>query len=314
MDRKSIYSIIFFLLFSIKIFSSNGMMETFIKTDKTVFSYGEPIYIDYNISNVDFQAVELKISSYAFLNYRIEITDSQNISVKERDEAFSYQYKTREELKEKSNPLRDKMFQTRVLSPREMTGIRLDLLDTYELKPGIYYLKGVFYPSSSVLQPEIQIETPVIRIIIKESHYQEEERKLEKEKLKIELRNIQTPEDTVQAFLEGKLEKNWEKFFYVLDTRKLMKLFPQFYQSFEDALDEERRNIEKDFKIFFQNLNTDEKILTYEIEETIIRKKYAIVKAVISSSFHQKVIKREYKFGLEKKDRWYIYAYSVNQK
>jgi hypothetical protein len=299
-----------FLLQASSIFCA-AELEVLIKSTKTVYYYGEPIELNFTLTNITDQEFALKISQHTFLNYYIEVYDQKNISIKERDDFFSLQMDTIDNLKKDNN---NQAFKTLTLSSRQILGNNFDLLSQYQLEPGIYLIRGKFYPQTSYLSAKNFFHTPFIRLIVKENIFKEKQKSIEEMKDKEELKKILTPEDSVRTFFEAKIQKKWNAFFYVIDLRRLIKYFPVFYKSFKKAADEEKNSIVRDFKEYLQALNTEEKLLNYDIRETVIRKNEAICTVVTTSRFQEIFIKREYKFGLILKDHWYIYGYTVVQK
>jgi hypothetical protein len=192
--------------------------------------------------------------------------------------------------------------------------MKINLQETYDLGPGFYNIRGRFFPMSSFFNAERVEVTPYIRLIVKEDRRTEQERIREKRQLRRELKGIITPDDSIEAFFEGKMHKNWEKFFYVIDLRRLIQQFPVFNKSFKEAADQEKNRVVEDFRAFLKQLNSDERIIEYEIAETVIRKKQAISTVIVTSRYQTRMIKREYRFGLILKDHWYIYGYTVIQK
>ncbi len=284
-----------------------------IKTLKTVFYYNEPILIQFTLThNPSLEPQTLKISSYSFLNYFVEVYNLKKVSIKEKDDFFADRMMIKEKLDHSLNL--ESFFKTLEISQGQIMGQSMNLLDYYDLTPGTYILKGIFYPISSYYNCEKYQETDFIKIVVKDHPLREQERQEEEKNLLEELKNILTPQDSIKAFFESKMAKNWHKFFYVIDTRQLIKQFPVFDKAYQNTADEEKNLAVEDFKKFLQELNTDEQIIGFDILETTIRKTQAIAKVVVSSKFRDMIIKREYRFGLTLKDHWYIYGYSVIQK
>jgi len=193
-------------------------------------------------------------------------------------------------------------------------GVKINLLDYYDLKPGVYILKGRFFPLSSALTPRRSYEAPHIKLIIKENVFQKENETEAGETDTSRLKNILTPIDSVEAFFDGKMKKDWDKFFYVVDLRRMIKQFPVFFEQYQKVADNEKSEVVKDFRVFLQELNADERIMHYDIVETVIRKNKAIATVILTSRWRGAPIKREYRLALIKKDHWYVYAYTVVQK
>lgn len=308
------WSLCFAFFLSLPVFSQTQEgLEIKIKTQKTVFYYNEPIEIQFTLTNPASQAsVQLKLSQYSFLNYFIEVYDLKKVSVKEKDEFFSDRMMIKEKLDRASSA--DDFFQDAEIREGQIMGQRINLLDYYDLTPGTYILKGVFYPVSSYHNAQKWAETEFVKIIVKDHPLREQEKVKEGLQLKEELKKILTPEDSIKAFFEGKMAKNWDKFFYVIDLRRLIRQFPVFFEAYQKAADEEKNLAVSDFKNFLQELNTDEQLVGFDIKETVIRKNEAISTVTVSSRFRDMLIKREYRFGLTLKDHWYVYGYTVIQK
>lgn len=311
--KKLKFLIVFcFVFFALPVFGLDNL-EIQIKTSKTVYHFGEPILINFTVLNHSNEPVELKISDLVFLNYFIEAYTLKKMSVKERQEFFAQQIEVKNRLKKeyKNNP---DLFKTITLASSQILGIKIDLLEYYQFKPGTYLIQGKFFPVTSFLNEMNFNYSPAIQLIIKDDILKDQQRTREKTELKKELKSINTPDLSVKAFFDGKMTKNWEKFFYVLDIRRLISQFPVFFKEFQEAKDTDRKHVLKDFKEFLKTINSDEQILNYEIIETTIRKTNSIITAVVTSNFKGVKIKREYRFGLMQKDRWYIYEYAVTQK
>jgi hypothetical protein len=73
---------------------------------------------------------------------------------KKKDEFFSSRFQEMETLKRKNavNPKNVKaQFKIFMIKPQDLTGIKVNLLDMYDLKPGKYLLRLKFYPASVFL-------------------------------------------------------------------------------------------------------------------------------------------------------------------
>lgn len=287
-------------------------LEVRIRTDRMVYYYEQSIPVYFTIRNQSDKSIPVKVSTYSFLNYELEVFTLENVSVKEKDEFFSKRFNTQGKLRQMKNF--SLLFQNVNLEPSQIVGIKLDLMDYFHLPPGTYIIRAKFYPLSSFYNPSRFVQSHYIRLIIKEGALREREKLKEKEKLKVELKNIITPQDSISAFFKGKMQKNWEKFFYVCDLRRMIQQFPVFYKSFKAAADQEKNQVVTDFRRFLRDLNSDERIIKFDIVETVVRKKKAISKVVLTTRWKETFIKREYRFGLIKKDHWYIYGYTVIQK
>ena len=310
--------LIIFLLFisSLNLSSYQEMKKENIHVkvllDKTVYYHEEPIKLFFTVSNAGNESIPIKLSDYNFLNYYIEVFTPRNVSVKEKDSFFSFQFNTIGKLKKETNL--DPHFRNMQLAPKQILGLQQDLLKFFELKPGTYYIRGKFYPITSFFNSKRVIKTPFLKVIIKEGRDREREKVKEMHRQKMQFKRIITPQDSIKGFFNGKLTKNWNLFFYVIDLRRLIKQFPVFYKTFKRVSDQDKNQVVQDFKTFLKGFNTDEKIISYDIIETIVRKKQAISKVVVKTKFREFIIKREYRIGLILKDHWYIYGYSVMQR
>lgn len=314
--RKNTLRLLFPMLLTLA--SSNIMameeLNILVQTPKTVFSYEEPVLVHFILNNTGKTPIDLKLCRFPFLNYHLEVFTPQNVSVKERDEFFAERLEINELLKNAKKREDYSPYKDMSLEPSQLLGVKINLLDYYDLKPGVYILKGRFFPLSSALTPRRSYEAPHIKLIIKENVFQKEQQIETGEEESTRLKNIKTPIDSVEAFFEGKMKKDWDKFFYVVDLRRMIKQFPVFYEQYQKVADNEKNEVVSDFRVFLQELNADERIMHYDIVETVIRKNKAVANVILTSRWRGAPIKREYRLALIKKDHWYVYAYTVVQK
>ncbi|HOJ49682.1 MAG TPA: hypothetical protein PKW55_02620 [Spirochaetota bacterium] len=293
-----------FLVLAYNIFSAD--ITVLISPEKTIFYRGEEIKLYFKVINTSDKIIQLNIADYKPFNYYIKVYTPENTPVKEKDDFFS-EYLDRYN-GHKKNIIKTE-FSTTKLEPNGIIGITIDINKIYDLQPGIYLVVAEFYPLSILNNSVYLYKSPTIKIIVKEDI------KLGKKEEKYkELPKTTTPEQSIRYFFDGKLERNWEKFFSVLHLRELIKYFPTFKEAYENSTDDEKNKILNDFKTFLKDLNSDEKFINYTIEEIVIRKDKAIAKVITTSRFQEIIIKREYKIGLMLHDQWYIYGYSVLQK
>jgi len=277
-----------------------------LSPEKTLFHKGEEIKIYFKVINTSDKIIHLKLSDFKPFNYYIRGYTTENVPIKERDGFFA-------EYLDRYNGYKKKVIETEFsdikIEPNEIIGIVIDLNKIYDLMPGTYLLIGEFYPLSVLNNSAYVYKSTSIKIIVKE------EINIDKTSIKKdEVLKALTPEQAIRNFFDGKIEKDWKKFFSSIHLRELIKYFQVFRDSYNNATDDEKNKIIEDFKEFLKDLNSDEKFIGYDIEEIVIKKDKAIARVVTTSRFQQLVIKREYKIGLMLHDQWYIYGYTVLQK
>lgn len=289
--------------------SSKDGLKASLELEKTLFNYGSPIDLKMVITNKNYKEA-LFLGAQVFLNYYVEIFYPNGTSVQEKDSYFSTRFETIEKLKKEKQSILKTQFIERQLKPEEIIGVKINLLDYYDLKPGKYLLRFKFYPASVYYNPRNVYYSPYVQLIINDASAREIQDLKQKQFEEMQL-TVKTPEQTVLAFFDAKQHNNWDQFFYCLDLKSLIKIFNQFNEAYDSANDSDKNSILNDFRIYLKDINSSEKILNWEIEETTIRKNQAIVKVIVHSLVRGINVGREYLFRLEKRNHWYIQAYSV---
>jgi hypothetical protein len=292
--------------------SINNDILVSLKTEQTLFSYGNPINLQLIVLNRNYKEAFLLGEKY-FLNYYLEVFSEDGVSIQEKDEFFSSRFQEMETLKRKNavNPKNVKaQFKIFMIKPQDLTGIKVNLLDMYDLKPGKYLLRLKFYPASVFYNPLNVYYSSYIQIII-EDREERQEQDLKERQWQEEKSRIKTPQDTIKLFFDSKKNADWDRFFYTLDLKGLINIFNEFHSAYISAKDSDKNSILNDFKIYLKDVNSDERIINWEIEETTIRKNQALVTVIVHSMIRGIDIGREYLFRLEKRNHWYIQEYSV---
>ncbi|MDH4128915.1 MAG: hypothetical protein OEV44_09195 [Spirochaetota bacterium] len=297
-------------------FSEDGFrgyekLECRLKVQKSNFELGEPIVVQFQVKNKDYNSVDIRLSEKSYYNFDFSIKSIKNRLISELENFY---------LEKVDSKTHDKNLKKITLDHEQFYGVSFDLTKYYNLdKPGYYVIQGHFTPiPRDVNRPSVSIATQIIQIEIKGSAYQEQialESKINEEN---ELQKIRNPYETVKFMLKARQEKNWVRYFRYIDLYQLIKEYPVYYKRYQDLKPSKRENIIHEFQEYLKEYLDKigyNKIDQFSIYKSIVEneKKKAKIYAKITYKGEGLTFYRKYVFYLyQKNKRWFVMSWKVN--
>lgn len=269
------------------------------------FRLNEPVQVTLNVINVSDQEVRFKISSLVYETFFFVMRTPRN-------EEIPLQDRFQVEKKEHRSSAGD--FREVRLMPGESFSRKVDVSEWFDIRePGYYYLKGVFMPDPD--KPETRVESFDYKILLKPPAVVEIKQKEEDQRQSeaIEQAKALPPYDAIVDFLDAKMKKDWTRFLSHIDAERLIRSFETYYKAWDSARSGRYKlEVVDEFRRYLTTYWQD-RILRYEIQETVIKQDKAQVTAEVEYKVRNTSYVHRYDFYLYKNhaNQWLIYDYVV---
>ena len=303
--------LLFFLTFMIS--SSLYTQSTFNTNDNSIeisfikqnYQGDESIDIEFSIKNKGTQESFFVLSDILDQSINFELKTSRN-------EVIEINHNTGVRLTGTfSNPA---LYRYINLMPGESFSRIFDLRDLYSISTyETFYVKGVFYPDPDNRSVFINSDNtsfthtppPLVQQKISEDSIKRTQ----------ELNNLATllPNEIVQSFFEAQFVKDWGKFLLHIDAERLISIFYNYSVQYKNSTDGTfRLELLENFKKFF-TVHWDIPLVSYDIQETVIKGQEATVTVDAMESIRFTNRKIRYVFTLYRNTAgaWLISDYTV---
>lgn len=272
-----------------------------IDVDKNIFAVGEPIAINNTIKNSGSEVIGIEVFDTSILSFDY-ILYTLNGRILEKSMNF---YEKKERAIENADDPRKE-----ILFPDEQYGIDILLNGYYEeLEPGRYILEPVFYPLTNIGESYPSISGKKIQIQIVPIPYEagavSEESPTENEYEPL------SPYDTIDFILNSRLMGDDEGFFAYFDLSRVINLYNDWNDRFEQVPKSKRDELLEEFKYYLiENFEPD--MFDYEVVRSFREENDATVVADIYKGSENITYTSRYIFQLEKRnDYWIVVEYLI---
>ena len=286
-----------------------GELKTDIKIELQFYTQtyrlNDPIYVLINIVNVSDKDYNFTISSLIYETFFFIMRTPKNEVINLLDQF---------QIEKMENASASGDYREIKLQPGEVFSRKIDITQWFDIKEsGYYYLKGIFHPNPDIknksyesfdykilVRPPLIIENKLIEDELKQHEIIETVKKF-------------PPDEAIIDFLDAKMKKDWERFLSHIDHERLIQSFDNYRNAYENARSGRYKlEIIGEFKNYLTTYWQD-RILKYEIIETMIRQDKATVTCEVEYKVRNTSYMHRYEFYLYKNhaNQWLIYDYIV---
>ncbi len=306
---KKIIFILYLILSSLTVVfsASTGLSLSINFYDKQIYYPESTVKIKVTVANNSGAAFSFNSAEIHSYNFLLSVKTLKNIPLS-ASEKYIIDHN-------KNKPV---FYRQITLMPGEEYSF-ITTLDNYTtiLKPGIYVIKGTFFPDFTQLESSAKLTSNILTLAVRPSvSVSVLNAIIDQNTHEILKKAAFPPDEVVSYFLTARQKGDWNKFFLYLDIESLIQNQPRLEAKFRNSSESERITLIKDYKDSLRNQTVDNDILLVPSSFSIIQTSYTPLKGkvLVRETFKYRTYSeiKEYTYYLHRIDGiWTIYNYEI---